>query len=131
MNGTLLMRSEPPPNDIVASVAKELGLRDSVLRCWVEQFEPQPTSAARRPTTQGDVDVGGPSFRDRPSAPGERTAAHGARHFKKVDRDLCRNPDMSFRFIEDHRDAYPVRLICDVLEVSPAGPLCLARASRE
>ena len=28
---------------------------------------------------------------------------------------------MSFRFIEGHRDAYPVRLICAVLEVSPAG----------
>ena len=28
---------------------------------------------------------------------------------------------MSFRFIEDHRDSYPVRLMCDVLEVSPAG----------
>jgi len=36
----------------ITSVAKELGLRDSVLRRWVEQFEPQPTSAARRPTTQ-------------------------------------------------------------------------------
>ena len=28
---------------------------------------------------------------------------------------------MSFRFIEDHRDSYPVRLMCTVLEVSPAG----------
>lgn len=28
---------------------------------------------------------------------------------------------MSFRFIEDHRDAYPVRLMCSVLEVSAAG----------
>jgi len=28
---------------------------------------------------------------------------------------------MSFRFIEDHRDAYPVRVLCAVLEVSPAG----------
>jgi transposase InsO family protein len=28
---------------------------------------------------------------------------------------------MSFRFIEDHRDDYPVRLMCSVLEVSPAG----------
>src|SRR3954451_22443155 len=34
----------------ITSVAKELGLRDSVLRRWVEQFEPQPTSAARRLT---------------------------------------------------------------------------------
>jgi putative transposase len=28
---------------------------------------------------------------------------------------------MSFRFIEDHRNAYPVRVLCAVLEVSPAG----------
>jgi len=28
---------------------------------------------------------------------------------------------MSFRFIEDHRKSYPVRLMCAVLEVSPAG----------
>jgi transposase InsO family protein len=28
---------------------------------------------------------------------------------------------MSFSFIEDHRNSYPVRLMCDVLEVSPAG----------
>jgi transposase InsO family protein len=28
---------------------------------------------------------------------------------------------MSFRFIEDHRDVWPVRILCDVLEVSPAG----------
>jgi len=35
----------------ITSLAKELGLRASVLRRWVEQFEPQPTSAARRLTT--------------------------------------------------------------------------------
>jgi putative transposase len=28
---------------------------------------------------------------------------------------------MTFGFIEDHRDTYPVRLMCAVLEVSPAG----------
>jgi transposase len=38
----------------VWSVAKELGLRDSVLRRWVEQRGAgrEPTAAARRPTTQ-------------------------------------------------------------------------------
>jgi hypothetical protein len=30
-------------------------------------------------------------------------------------------PVSIFRFIEDHRDAYPVRLMCAVLEVSSAG----------
>jgi hypothetical protein len=28
---------------------------------------------------------------------------------------------ISFRFIEDHRNTYPVRLMCAVLEVSPSG----------
>ncbi|WP_439366145.1 hypothetical protein ACNJYD_09735 [Bradyrhizobium sp. DASA03005] len=40
--------------------------------------------------------------------------------FKKVDRDLRRNPEMSFRFIEDHRDTYPIQLMCAMLDVSPA-----------
>ena len=28
---------------------------------------------------------------------------------------------MTFRFIEEHRAQWPVRLLCDILEVSPAG----------
>ncbi|WP_430649463.1 transposase [Bradyrhizobium uaiense] len=53
----------------ITSVAKELGLRDSVLRRWVDKFRQEPTSAARRPTTQATADVGGPSCRDCPAAP--------------------------------------------------------------
>src|SRR6266404_5744418 len=107
----------------IGSVAKELGLRDSVLRRWVEQRGAgrEPTAPARRPTTQGDGAVGGPRGGDRSFAARERTAAHGARHFKKVDRDLCWDADMRFRFIEDRRADYPVSLMCDVLGVSPAG----------
>jgi len=40
---------------------------------------------------------------------------------KKVDRDLCWNADMRFRFIEDRRAEYPVRILCEVLGVSQAG----------
>ena len=38
----------------IGSAAKELGLRDSVLRRWVEQrgARREPTAASRRPTTQ-------------------------------------------------------------------------------
>jgi transposase len=39
----------------VTSVAKELGLRDSVLRRWVDKFRQEPTSAAWRPTTQAPL----------------------------------------------------------------------------
>src|SRR3979411_365802 len=38
----------------IGAVAKELGLRDSVLRCWVEQRGAggKPPAASRRPTAQ-------------------------------------------------------------------------------
>jgi len=36
----------------ITSVANELGLRDSVLRRWVDKFRQEPTSAAWRRTTQ-------------------------------------------------------------------------------
>ena len=41
----------------IGSVAKELGLRDSVLRRWVELREAgrEPTAAARPPTTQATL----------------------------------------------------------------------------
>src|SRR6266851_1217078 len=41
----------------IGSVARELGLRDSVLRRWVEQrgVGREPTAAARRPTTQATL----------------------------------------------------------------------------
>src|SRR3954451_11058670 len=41
----------------IGSVAKELGLRDAVLRRWVEQrgARREPTAAARRPTTQATL----------------------------------------------------------------------------
>ena len=36
----------------IGSIAKELGLRDSVLRRWVDKFRQEPASAAWRPTMQ-------------------------------------------------------------------------------
>jgi transposase-like protein len=105
----------------ITSVGKELGLRDSVLRRWVQQFEPQPTSAARRPITQAtSMSADQASEIARLRQENERLRMERD-ILKKVDRDLCRNPDMSFRFMEDHGDSYPVRLMCAVLEVSPAG----------
>ena len=36
----------------ITAVGKELGLRDSVLRRWVEKLRQEPASAVRRPSTQ-------------------------------------------------------------------------------
>ena len=107
----------------IGSVAKELGLRDSVLRRWVEQRGAgrEPTAAARRPTTQATL----------PSADHAAEIARLQRENERLrmERDILKKsiaifagvPDMRFRFIEDRRADYPVTIMCDVLEVSPAG----------
>jgi len=39
----------------------------------------------------------------------------------KGDRHLCGSVAMRFRFIEDHRTAWPVPVMCGMLQVSPSG----------
>ena len=52
-----LDRAEQQVEDRSAPLKKELGLRDSVLRRWVELREAgrEPTAASRRPTTQATL----------------------------------------------------------------------------
>src|SRR3954468_8012245 len=63
----------------------------------------------------------GSGGRDFPASPRERSAAHGARHFKKGCGHLLGTAEMRFRLIEDQRDVRPVRVMCDALSVSPSG----------
>ena len=63
----------------------------------------------------------GPGGRDLPASPRERSAAHGARHFKKSCGHLLGTTEMRFRLIEDQRGVWPVRVMCDALSVSPSG----------
>src|SRR5204863_5530920 len=70
----------------VGSVAKELGLRDSVFAALRRAAWGGPAGAdggGAAPHNAGDAAVGGPRGGDRSSAARERAAAHGARHFKK------------------------------------------------
>src|SRR5262249_49133126 len=54
--------------------------------------------------------------------PGREQAPPGrARHFKKSGGVLRQGGAMTFRFIEEHRQRWPVRLLCETLGVSPAG----------
>ncbi|UGY11817.1 transposase (plasmid) [Bradyrhizobium septentrionale] len=58
----------------ITSVGKELGLRDSVLRRWVEKLRQEPAGAGSggaAPHDASDADAGGPGCRDRPAARGE------------------------------------------------------------
>jgi len=77
----------------------------------------EPTAAARRPTTQATLPVGDPRRR-LPVCRGERAAAYGARHFKKVDRDFAGARHEIPLHQDSHAD-YPVTVMCSVLKVSP------------
>ena len=74
----------------ITSVSKELGLRDSVLRRWVDRVRQELASAAWRPTMQATPMLADKCLGDRPVASEERTAAHGVQHFKE-----CRSRSLS------------------------------------
>ena len=76
----------------VGSVAKELGLRDSVLRRWVEQTRgwARADGGAAAPHHAGGAAVGGSGGRGGPAAARDRTTADGARHFKKLSSTVAR-----------------------------------------
>jgi transposase len=70
----------------IGSVAKELGLRDSVLRRWVElrRAGREPTAAARRPTTQATLPSADHAAEIARLQRENESAAYGARHSKKL-----------------------------------------------
>ena len=57
----------------------------------------------------------------RPAAAREPDAAHGARHPKKSDGLLRQGESVRFAFIAAEKAAFPVRVLCRMLEVSRAG----------
>src|SRR6516164_1446644 len=87
----------------IGSVAKELGLRDSVLRRWVEQrgARLEPTASDAAPHNAGGAAVGGPrgGDRDGPGYPlpacisakgAQRSTSSSARHRRR--RSFAKRP---------------------------------------
>ena len=52
---------------------------------------------------------------------GESAVADGERYIKKSDGLLCQGKFMRYRFIDEHKKAWPVNLMCGVLSVSRSG----------
>ena len=106
----------------LTQVATELGIQPSMLRAW----RGNGTTAAgadgpRRGSRRCNRRAIGRAGRDPPPAEGAGSGADGARHFKKGHRHLLGPAEMRFRFIEDHRAVFMVRVMCAVLEVSASG----------
>src|SRR3954466_5290350 len=105
----------------LVEIAGELGISPSMLRNWRNRQGGSMRGRRCRETGVGHVLRCGPGGRDLPALPRERSAAHGARHFRKGCGDLLGSAEMRFGLIEDQRDVWPVRVLCDALGVSASG----------
>src|SRR3979411_570627 len=115
----LLARSGRP----LSQIARELGIAASMLRSWRDASDRGHAGSPRRSQYAGGDPAcrGGSGGRQRPSAARERAPAHGAGDSKKNAAHLLGSAEMKFRLIEDQRERFPVRVVCDVMGVSPAG----------
>jgi transposase len=105
-------------------IAEELGLRPSMLRNWRTAVG-GPAGASRRPDT--------PAAPPQPGGSGHQSAGPAALRREverlRMERDIPKKScgpllgtaETRFRCIEDQRGTWPVRVLCDTLEVSASG----------
>src|SRR5437763_1132023 len=106
----------------LSQIASELGICPSMLRNWGKWKRRAGCGVRAAPDTGvGPASRSGPGGRELPASARERSAADGARHFKKSCGHLLGTTEMRFRLIEDHQGVWPVRVMCDALSVSPSG----------
>ncbi|MFL5251420.1 MAG: IS3 family transposase [Rhodopila sp.] len=100
-------------------IAGELGISPSMLRNWRNRSTAGPAGSAPHPI------VASPSVPD-PAAEISRLRRENDRLrmerdiLKKTVANLLGSAEMRFRLIEDQRDVWPVRVMCDALSVSPS-----------
>src|SRR5215469_18824662 len=105
----------------LSRLASELGISPSMLRNWRNGSGGRDAGSTRHlipaSSPHSAVDPAAEISRLRR----ERSAAHRARHFKKSCGHLLGTAEMRFRLIEDDRDIWPVRVMCEALSVSRSG----------
>ena len=100
----------------VAEAARSLGITEKLLRRWKQALASKGADAF---PGHGNL----PAAEDETPPPpgGEQAAADGEGHPKKSYGVLRQGVAVIFAFIDQHKDAWPVRVMADVLEVSPSG----------
>src|SRR6185312_14214061 len=68
--------------------------------------------------------------REPPTSCREQAAPGRTRHFKKSGGVLRQGGDMTYRFIDEHKDQWPVRWLCETLEVSASAYYAWRQAPR-
>jgi putative transposase len=98
----------------IAEVARELDLTETAVRSWVKQAAVDRGEGPKGALTTQERD-------ELRQLRQENKTLRGARNLEKSDGLLREARLVRFDFIEAEKVRYPVRLICKVLEVSPAG----------
>ena len=106
----------------LSQIAGELGIPAARLRAWRNRTR-EPGGIAAAPQHAGGDPAWRRGFGRRECSPAarERAPAHGAGDLKKNTSHLLGATEMKFRIIEDQRETFPVRVLCDVMGVSAAG----------
>jgi transposase-like protein len=109
--GVRLTRESGRP---AAPGARELGSSDNVLYCWrTEQRQVESQGRTRQAV--------GAEQEELTRLKGENAMLRKKRDFKNVRRRASRENPMRYRAIQEHDRRDPMRLMCRVLTVSPAG----------
>ena len=107
----------PPPigpdsDAIVFFSVRNLGIHPNLLRTWKQRIEAENEDTSLTEDERMET---------RTAAGRESSAAYGARHIKKSDGLLRERKELRFEFIEKHREEWPIKVMCEVLEVSRSG----------
>lgn len=110
--GTVEQASQPGVS--CAQVARELGIRDTLLTRWKRETQ-----------SQGAVAFGGagdaPGRGDGPPEARAGQGQEGTRFFARSGDVLCQGIILRYQVIERCRDEFPIRLMCRCLRVSASG----------
>ena len=108
------VRLTQEPGVTQAQVARDLGIGAGLLGRWVKEFKAHG----------GQAFQGSGRPRDEETAPAQTGAGpsqEGTGFFKRSGGVLRQRTEVKYRFMDRCRDAFPVRLMCRCLNVSPSG----------
>ena len=96
----------------VSEAARNLGIHPNLLRTWKERFEAEHDDTSLTEDERMEI------ARLRAE---ESSVANGARYSKKSGGLLRDRKELRFEFIEKHCEEWPIKVMCEVLEVSRSG----------
>ena len=127
------------PGATLKGIAADLGISRGALREWVEKHGSGSTTTGTASTpaparAESQAAKCSPAGgREREAGSGEAEASDGAGHPSSGGEVFRRGDELvnRFQFVEDHKDAYGVKRLCEVIQIARSSfYACLRRPSR-